>query len=100
MEYAIARGPVTGYKRIDQWTEVRGKRTRLYYSIQGTTSIRDLYLNQGNIQALGQAHNFSLTDVVSPDLLVTADTNWPSGSASYVQHEVKHTTGMSYILIP
>ena len=45
VEYAIARGPVTGYKQIDQWTEVRGKRTRLYYSIQGTTSIRDLYVN-------------------------------------------------------
>ncbi len=45
VEYAIARGPVTGYKQIDAWTEVRGKRTRLYYSVKGTFSIRDLYLN-------------------------------------------------------
>lgn len=45
MEYAIARGPVTSYKHIDDWTEVRGKRTRLYYSMKGTVSIRDLFLN-------------------------------------------------------
>jgi OOP family OmpA-OmpF porin len=45
VEYAIARGPVTGYKQIDAWTEVKGKRTRLYYTISGTVSLRDLYLN-------------------------------------------------------
>lgn len=48
VEYAIARGPVTGYKQIDAWTEVTGKRTRLYYSIKGTTSLRDIYLNYQN----------------------------------------------------
>ena len=45
VEYAIARGPVTGYRQIDDWTVVKGKRTRLYYSIKGTFSVRDLYLN-------------------------------------------------------
>ncbi len=45
VDYAIARGPVTGYKRIDEWTNVKGKRTRLYYTISGTVSLRDLYLN-------------------------------------------------------
>ncbi|MBK8498684.1 MAG: OmpA family protein [Flavobacteriales bacterium] len=45
VDYAIARGPVTGYKDIDAWTEVKGKRTRLYYTISGTVSLRDLYLN-------------------------------------------------------
>jgi len=45
VDYAIARGPVTGYKNIDLWTEVKGKRTRLYYTISGTVSLRDLYLN-------------------------------------------------------
>lgn len=45
VDYAIARGPVTGYKNIDAWTEVKGKRTRLYYTISGTVSLRDLYLN-------------------------------------------------------
>ncbi|MBK9175236.1 MAG: OmpA family protein [Flavobacteriales bacterium] len=45
VNYAIARGPVTGYRKIDQWMEVKGKRTRLYYTISGTVSLRDLYLN-------------------------------------------------------
>lgn len=45
VEYAIARGPVTGYKQIEAWTNVKGKRTRLYYTITGTVSLRDLYLN-------------------------------------------------------
>lgn len=45
VEYAIAKGPVTGYKKIDAWKEVKGRRTRLYYSIKGDFSIRDLYLN-------------------------------------------------------
>ncbi|MFZ1694269.1 MAG: OmpA family protein [Flavobacteriales bacterium] len=45
VDYAIARGPVTGYKQIDAWTNVKGMRTRLYYTISGTVSLRDLYLN-------------------------------------------------------
>ncbi|MBK7385002.1 MAG: OmpA family protein [Flavobacteriales bacterium] len=45
VEYAIARGPITGYRAIDDWTMVKGKRTRLYYTIKGTFSVRDLYLN-------------------------------------------------------
>ncbi len=45
VDHAIAKGPVTGYKEIDAWKEVKGKRTRLYYSIKGDFSIRDLYLN-------------------------------------------------------
>lgn len=54
VDYAIARGPVTGYKQIDEWTNVKGKRTRLYYTISGTFSLRDLYLNyQGALQRAG-----------------------------------------------
>lgn len=54
VEYAIARGPVTGYRQIDDWTVVKGKRTRLYYSIKGTFSVRDLYLNyQGALKRAG-----------------------------------------------
>ena len=54
VDYAIARGPVTGYKRIDEWTDVKGKRTRLYYTISGTFSLRDLYLNyQGALKRAG-----------------------------------------------
>ncbi|MBK8950918.1 MAG: OmpA family protein [Flavobacteriales bacterium] len=54
VDYAIARGPVTGYKSIDAWSEVKGKRTRLYYTISGTVSLRDLYLNyQGALKRAG-----------------------------------------------
>lgn len=45
VEYAIAQGPVVGYKNIDLWAHVKGKRTRLYYTISGTVSLRDLFLN-------------------------------------------------------
>ncbi|MEZ4806094.1 MAG: OmpA family protein [Flavobacteriales bacterium] len=45
VEYHIALGPVTGYRNIDEWRTVTGERTRLYYSIKGTTSLRDIYLN-------------------------------------------------------
>lgn len=45
MDYAIATGPIAGYKKIDKWTEVKGRRTRLYYTIKGTTSLRDIYMN-------------------------------------------------------
>ena len=43
--YAIATGPVTGYKHIDDWLEVAGRRTRLYYTIEGDVSLRTIYLN-------------------------------------------------------
>ncbi len=45
MEYAIAQGKISGYRQIDTWTEVRGKRTRIYYTLKGDMSIRDVYLN-------------------------------------------------------
>ncbi|HMQ75178.1 MAG TPA: OmpA family protein [Flavobacteriales bacterium] len=54
VDYAIARGPVAGYKTIDAWTNVKGKRTRLYYTISGTVSLRDLFLNyQGALKRAG-----------------------------------------------
>ncbi|MBZ0205549.1 MAG: OmpA family protein [Flavobacteriales bacterium] len=55
VEYAIARGPITGYRQIADWTEVSGKRTRLYYVIKGTTSLRDIYLNYQNALKGAQA---------------------------------------------
>lgn len=52
--YAIAHGPITGYRQIDEWTEVTGKRTRIYYTVEGDMSIRDIYLNyQGALQRAG-----------------------------------------------
>ncbi len=52
--YAIAHGPIIGYRQIDEWTEVTGKRTRIYYTVEGDMSIRDIYLNyQGALQRAG-----------------------------------------------
>lgn len=48
VEYAIAHGKISGYRQIDQWTEVKGKRTRTYYTVKGDMSIRDVYLNYQN----------------------------------------------------
>lgn len=51
--YAIALGPVTGYKQIDDWKEVVGRRTRLYYTIQGDVSL--LTIQQNYREALERA---------------------------------------------
>ncbi len=77
VEYAIARGPVTGYKKIDDWTAVKGRRTRLYYTITGDFSIRDLYLNYLNalksagatMLAEGQQDKTTAPDVGSRTML-------------------------------
>ncbi len=43
--YAIATGPVTGYKKIDKWKNIEGKRTRIYYTLKGATTLSEVYGN-------------------------------------------------------
>lgn len=43
--YKIATGPVTGYRHIDDWLAVEGKVTRIYYSLSGSRSVTEVYLN-------------------------------------------------------
>lgn len=43
--YSIAIGPVTGYKKIDLWKKTEGKRTRIYYTLKGTTTLTEVYRN-------------------------------------------------------
>ncbi len=43
--YAIATGPVTGYKKIDKWKNVEGKRTRIYYTLKGAMTLTEVYRN-------------------------------------------------------
>lgn len=45
LEYAIATGPQTGYKKIDDWVETKGKRTRIYYEFDGTVTLSEIYGN-------------------------------------------------------
>lgn len=44
-QYKIATGPVTGYRHIDDWTEIAGKVTRIFYVLKGTRSISEVFLN-------------------------------------------------------
>lgn len=43
--YAIATGPVTGYRRIDDWTETRGRTTRIYYELEGSKTHSEIFAN-------------------------------------------------------
>lgn len=43
--YAIATGPVTGYRQIDEWTEAEGRLTRVYYELEGDKTHTEVYAN-------------------------------------------------------
>ncbi len=48
VEFAIATGPETGYRKISEWKSVSGKQTRIYYSLKGNTNISEVYQNYLN----------------------------------------------------
>lgn len=43
--YAIATGPVTGYRQIDDWIDVEGRTTRIYYELEGAKTHTEVYAN-------------------------------------------------------
>ena len=43
--YAIATGPVTGYREISEWTETQGRTTRIYYELQGSKTHTEVFAN-------------------------------------------------------
>lgn len=43
--YHIAIGPVTGYRHIDDWVEIEGKVTRIYYELEGQRTVSEVYKN-------------------------------------------------------
>jgi len=43
--YHIPTGPVTGYGRIDDWTDTQGQLTRIYYELEGTKTQTEVYAN-------------------------------------------------------
>ncbi|PKP78807.1 MAG: hypothetical protein CVT81_02080 [Alphaproteobacteria bacterium HGW-Alphaproteobacteria-3] len=43
--YAIATGPITGYRQIDEWTEAEGRLTRIYYELEGEKTHTEVYAN-------------------------------------------------------
>lgn len=46
--YKIAIGPVTGYRHIDDWLEVEGKVTRIYYALKSDRSVTEVFFNYQN----------------------------------------------------
>ncbi|MEM6900655.1 MAG: OmpA family protein [Pseudomonadota bacterium] len=66
MPYEIAVGPVTGYRRIDDWIETQGRVTRTFYALEGEErTFSEVYLNY--LDAL-KAQNFEiLTEGIAPD---------------------------------
>ncbi len=45
MPYKIAVGKVSGYRKIDEWVETKGKVTRIYYELLGERTHADVYAN-------------------------------------------------------
>jgi OOP family OmpA-OmpF porin len=43
--YSIAVGPVTGYRKIDDWKKVEGRVTRINYELDGPHSFYEVYSN-------------------------------------------------------
>jgi len=43
--YKIAVGPVTGYRYIDDWLTAEGRVTRIFYTLSGSRSSNEVYLN-------------------------------------------------------
>jgi OOP family OmpA-OmpF porin len=46
--YYIATGPEIGYRTIQDWVEVAGKVTRIYYTLKGERTMTEVYLNYLN----------------------------------------------------
>ncbi len=43
--YSIATGAIKGYKSIEDWVDIEGKFTRIYYELSGKQTITQLYRN-------------------------------------------------------
>ena len=77
MPYRVPIGPVTGYRRIDEWIDTEGRVTRTFYRYQGADrTFSEIYKNY--LDAL-QAQDFEiLAQGLSPDRRGNepGSTNW------------------------
>ncbi len=55
--YRIAVGPVTGYRKIDQWLDTEGRVTRIYYELDGARTHAEIF---ENYKAALEAESFEL----------------------------------------
>ncbi len=77
MPYEIAIGPVTGYRKIDDWIETQGRVTRTFYALEGEErTYSEVYLNY--LEALKSQDFEILAEGISPDRKgrKTGSTNW------------------------
>lgn len=77
MPYEIAIGPVTGYRKIDDWIETQGRVTRTFYALEGEErTYSEVYLNY--LEALKSQDFEILTEGISPDRKgrETGSTSW------------------------
>ena len=66
MPYEIAVGPVTGYRKIDEWIETQGRVTRTYYALEGEErTYSEVYLNY--LEALKSQDFEILAEGITPD---------------------------------
>ena len=77
MPYEVAIGPVTGYRKIDDWIETQGRVTRTFYALDGEErTYSEVYLNY--LEALKSQDFEILADGIVPDRKGTGPgtTNW------------------------
>ncbi|MEO0548631.1 MAG: OmpA family protein [Pseudomonadota bacterium] len=66
MPYEVAIGPVTGYRKIDDWIETEGRVTRTFYELKGEDrTYSEVYLNY--LDALNEQAFEILAEGLNPD---------------------------------
>ena len=119
--YKIATGIVTGYRHIDDWLEVEGKVTRIFYTFSGSRSSNEVYLNyskalkksgfeiladgmfssssvKGEIGARGWLQVYFAENVIPPGvpLLVGSST---SGGSAFVAGKLTKNNASTYVAV-
>lgn len=77
-EFKIPLGPVTGYRHIDEWLELQGKLTRIYYELEGEKSVTEVYANY--LKAVEKA-NFQ---VLAKNLITESNNSKEVGGSSWM----------------
>lgn len=66
MPYEVPIGPVTGYRKIDDWIEIEGRVTRTFYELKGEDrTYSEVYLNY--LEALNDQDFEILAEGLNPD---------------------------------
>jgi len=106
-EFRLPIGPVTGYRHIDEWLQLEGRLTRIYYVLEGEKTISEVYANylkairKAKFQVLSKklhTQNNNSKEVGGGSWLVTAYQNRIPNSAGIQLLQGSATKGgTSYI---